>query len=139
MTAHLRFCHKYAIEPLPASELTLCYYCTQLSHLVSYATIKMYLAGVRLFHIENHVADPTKEAPLLHYLYTAIRRHSGDNKLNRLPITLQLLHVMKRELSRKQSLAPLDKALFWAAFTLAFYGFLWASEYTSPSPTHYLR
>ena len=42
-------------------------------------------------------------------------------------------------MSRKQSLAPLNNALFWAAFTLALYGFLRASEYTSPSPTHYLR
>ena len=139
VTAYLEFCQKYAIEPLPASELTLRYFCTQLSRSVSYATIKVYHAGVRLFHIENHVADPTKEAPLLHYLCTAIRCHNGDNILNRHPITLQLLHVMKRELSRKQSLAPLDKALFWVAFTLAFYSFLQASEYTSPSSTDYLR
>ena len=85
------------------------------------------------------MADPTKEVPLLHYLCTAIRRPNGDNKRSRLPITLQLLHVIQRKLFCKQSLAPLDKALFWAAFTLAFYGSLQASEYTSPSPTHYLR
>ena len=85
------------------------------------------------------MADPTKEASLLHYLCTAIRRHDRDNQCSRLPITLQLLHVIKRELSHKQSLASVDKAIFWAAFTLAFYGFLRASEYTSPSPTHYLR
>ena len=91
------------------------------------ATIKMYLAGVRLFHIDNHVADPTKEAPLFHYLCTAIR-YNGDNKRSTLPITLLLLHVLISELSCKQSLAPLDKTLFWAAFTLAFHGFLHASK-----------
>jgi hypothetical protein len=69
---------------------------------------------------------PLKRHP---YLCTAIR----------LPITLHVLQVIKQELSRKQSFASLDNGLFWAAFTLVFYGFLHASEYTSPNPTHYLR
>ena len=34
--------------------------------------INVYLEGVSPLHIEDHVADPTKEAPLLHYLCTAI-------------------------------------------------------------------
>ena len=137
--AYLTLCQKYAIEPLPASELTLRYFCTELSHSLSYPTIKVYLAGVRLFHIENHVADPTKEAPLLHYLCTAIRRHKGDRTPTRHPITLPLLRAIKTELSNRDSLVSSDKALYWAAFTLAFYGFLRASEYTSPTPTHFIR
>ena len=38
-----------------------------------------------------------------------------------------------QSLSQDSSLHPHDKQLYWAAFTLAFYGFLWASEYTSPT------
>lgn len=36
-TAILTFCWKYAIKPLPASQLTLCYFCTEHSGSVSYA------------------------------------------------------------------------------------------------------
>ena len=139
MRAYLNFCQKYTIEPLPASELTLRYFCTELSHSLSYPTIKVYLAGVRLFHIENHVADPTKEAPLLQYLCTAIRRSKGDKTQTRHPITLPLLRAIKTELSNRESLVSCDKALYWAAFTLAFYGFLRASEYTAPNPTHFKK
>ena len=135
MAAYLTFCQKYAFKPLPASELTLRYFCTELSQSVSYATIKVYLAGIRLFHIENHVEDPTKDAHLLKYLCKAIRRHTGDNRANRHPITLG----HQKELFHQQPISPHDKSLLWAALTLAFYGFLRVSEYTSPSPTHFLR
>ena len=100
---------------------------------------KVYLAGVRLFHIENHVANPTKEASLLHYLCTAIRHHKGDRTPTGHPITLPLLRTIKTELSNREKLVSSDKALYWAAFTLAFNGFLRASEYTSSTPTHFIR
>ena len=131
------FCTKHGIKPLPASQLTLRYFCTELSYLVSYATIRVYLAGIRLFHIENHFPDPTTETPLLHYLCNGIHRCTGDKKLKRRPITISLLRSIKLELSRDFSLHPHDKLLYWAAFTLAFYGFLRASEYTSPTHRHY--
>ena len=85
------------------------------------------------------MADPTKETPLLHYLCTAIRRHKGDKTQTRHPITLPLLRVIKTELRNRESLVSCDKSLYWAAFTLAFYRFLRASEYTSPTPTHFIR
>ena len=131
------FCTKHGIKPLPASQLTLRYFCTELSYSVSYATIRVYLAGIRLFHIENHFPDLTTEAPLLYYLCNGIRRCTGDKKLKRRPITISLLRSIKLELSRDFSLHPHDKLLYWTAFTLAFYGFLRASEYTSPTHRHY--
>ena len=128
---------KVKLHALPASQLTRRYFCTKLSESVSYATIRVYLAGICLLHIENHLADPTAEAPLLHYLCTGIRRYKGDRRLKRQPITISLLRSIKFELSRDSSLHPHDKLLYWAAFTLAFYGFLHASEYTSPTHSHY--
>ena len=76
---YLIFCHNCGIKPLPASELTLRYFCTELSYSVSHNTIRVYLAGIHLFHIENYLLDPTTEAPLLHYLCIDIRRSTGDS------------------------------------------------------------
>ena len=71
--SYLTFCTGYGINPLPASELTLRYFCTELSATVSHATLKVYLAGVRLLHIEQFFPDPLRDVPLLHYLCTGIR------------------------------------------------------------------
>ena len=139
ITPYLAFCQRYGINPLPASELTLRYFCAEMSHSVSHATIKVYLAGIHLFHIENNFPDPTKEAPLLHYLCTAIKRYTGENSFKRKPITISLLHSLKTSLSHRRQLRSHDRHLFWAAFTLAFYGFLRASEYTSSTPAQYNR
>ena len=121
---------------MPASETTLRYFCAHLSALTSYPTIKVYLAGIRLLHIENGFADPTKEAPLLHYLCTAIRRSQSTPPKKRQPITVSLLKIMEKELFRS-NLPSRDKSAYWAAFILAFYGFLRASEYTTPSSSQY--
>ena len=43
---------------------------------------------------------------------------------------------MKKELFRS-NLPSRDKSAYWAAFTSAFYGFLRASEYTTPSSSQY--
>lgn len=136
VTAYQRFCNRYGLSPLPASETTLRYFCAHLSSSTSYQTIMVYLAGVRLLHIENRFPDPTKEAPLLHYLCTAIRRSDRHTSKKRYPITLPLLRTIKEELSRSD-LPSRDKLTYWAAFTLAFYGFLRASEYTTPSSTSF--
>ena len=132
VTAYYSFCAKYGIPSLPASETTLRYFCTHLSSSVSYQTIMVYLAGVRLLHLEHGFPDPTKAAPLLHYLCTAIRRSGMTTSKKRQPITLPLLKTIKTELSHA-NLPSQDKLAYWAAFTLAFYGFLRASEYTAPS------
>ncbi len=127
-----------ASNTLPHSQLTLRYFCTDLCGSVSYATTRVYLAGIRLFHIENHFPDPTTEALLLHYLCNGICRSTKVSTLKRKPITyLSLLRSMEIELSYDSSLHPQDKLLYWAAFTLTFYGFLRASEYPSPTRHHY--
>ena len=97
----------------------------------SQQTIMVYFAGVHLFHIENEFPDPTKGAPLLHYLCAAIRHSDTHKARKRHPITLSLLRTIKAELSQS-SLPSRDKLMYWAAFVLAFYGFLRASEYMVP-------
>lgn len=132
----MKFCTSHGILPLPATELTLRYFCAHLSSSCAYQTIKVYLAGIRLLHLEQGLDDPTRDASLLHYLCVGIRRTKGDSPRRRNPITLAILHIIKQELACSH-LPSGDKLLYWAAFTLAFYGFLRASEYTAPTSSTY--
>jgi len=59
----------------------------------------------------------------------------GVSPRTRLPITIDVLWALKSQLGLYKSFSPLEKRLLWAAFTLAFYGFLIASEFASPTLT----
>jgi len=50
---------------------------------------------------------------------------------------MTLLRQLKGELSNAPDISPQDKLMLWSAFTLAFYGFLRSSEFTSPSTTQF--
>ena len=50
---------------------------------------------------------------------------------------MTLLRQIKQELARASDFLPSDKLMLWSAFTLAFYGFLRSSEFTSPSATQF--
>ena len=64
---------------------------------VSYKTIKVYLAGIRLEHLERGLEDPTKDE-LLHLLCTGIKRSQGVSKPKQLPITINVLQTLKLQL-----------------------------------------
>ena len=127
-----QFCAQYTILPFPASLLTLRYFCCHMAHQVSYKTIKVYLAGIRLEHLERGFEDPTKDE-LLQLLCTGIKRSQGPQTRTHLPITITVLQTLKSQLRLDSAFSPLEKPLLWAAFTMAFYGFLRASEFATPS------
>ena len=87
----------FNIPPFLASSLTLEYFCVYVSQHVSYKILKVYLPGIRLDHIEQGLADPTESASL-HLVCRGIRRQQGDNRRTRLPITINLLQVLKEQL-----------------------------------------
>ena len=104
---------------------------------VSSKTIKLYMAGTRFTHIENSLPDPFQDAPLLHLLLRGIKHSVGQSSRHHLPVTMALLRQVKAELAGAADILPSDKLLLWSAFTLAFYGFLHSSEFTSPSTTQF--
>ena len=64
-----------------------------------------------------------------------IRRLQGDSQRTRLPITINLMHIIKEQL--RQSMLQ-EWWMLWAAFTTAFYGFSeWASLLTFVGATYH--
>ena len=132
--AFQQFCYQFSIPAIPASPLTLRYFCCSIAHKISHKTIKVYLAGIRLEHIERGLQDPTNDE-LLRLLCKGIKRSHGTNRRTCLPITINILRTLKCKLRDETSYSLLEKRLLWSAFTLAFYGFLRASEFTTPELT----
>ena len=59
------------------------------------------------------------------------QRSQGAHTHTHLPITINALKTLKSQFCSNPSFSPLEKRLLWAAFTLAFYGFLRASEFST--------
>ena len=92
-----QFCAQYATLPFPVSPLTQRYFCCYMACQVSYKTIKVYLAGIRLEHLERGFEDPTKDE-LLQLLCTGIKRSQGTQTRTCLPITITVLQALKSQL-----------------------------------------
>ena len=90
----------------------------------------MYLSGLCLAHIERGLPDPTN-SPSLHLVCRGIHRQQGDHYRTRLPITINLLRLLKQQLRICCHYTALEQRMLWALFTLAFYGFFRASELLS--------
>ena len=128
LARYYTFCSQYNLTAIPASSLTLQYFCAQQSQHVSCKTIKVYLVAIRLAHIESGMSDPTVES-LLKLVCRGIRRLQGDNQCTCLPITVNLLLTLKNQLAHLNCSYG-EQRMLWAAFSIAFYGFLRVSEYT---------
>ena len=132
------FCSSKQWQSFPATEAKLRYFAAHLADQISFRTIRLYRAGIRYAHVENSLADPFQDAPLLHLLLRGIKRSMGlSSRCRRLPITMALLRQLKDELRRAPDILPQDKLMLWSAFTMAFYGFLRSSEFTAPSTTQF--
>ena len=114
------FC--FNINPLPATSLTLQYFCANKSQSISYQTLKVYLAAICLMH---GLPDPRMDLTLL-LVCRGIRQQKKVTE-RRLPITIDILKSLKSYL-RLSNYTLCEQRMLWSSFTLSFYGFLRASE-----------
>jgi hypothetical protein len=56
--SYLRFCVNYGLQPVPATQQTLCSYMAFLSRSLTPSSVKGYMNAVRLLHIESGFVNP---------------------------------------------------------------------------------
>ena len=106
-------------SPCPADEWTLCLFATFLAGSLQHSSIKVYLSGVRALHIEQGFADPLHNCLRLQRVIRGIKRTQGSPSSNRLPITDDLMLVIRKSLNLQLP----DHCMFWAACTRVILGF----------------
>ena len=97
---YMNFCINFALQPLPMSEVTLCYFVACLGQQgLSDSSIRTYLSGIRQLHISNHLPDPNiSNMPRLHQILRGIkilRSMDGQPPHTHPPITPLILRRMK--------------------------------------------
>ena len=117
---------------LPASEETLVQFSAYLAKTIKHTSIKNYLAAVRHFHIRNGFPLDCQKMSRLQLVLRGIKRSQGDEKRVRLPITIHHLKLFHMMLAIPVT-THFDSIMFWAAITLAFFGFLRLGELTCNS------
>ena len=112
---------------LPASEGTLIYFASYLARSGCHSTIRLYLAAMRNLHISCGHSDPLA-GKLLRKMPRGILHYQGQHRVLRQPVTPRVLLAIRPLL--RSWLGSYDFSMVWAAFTLAFFGFLRCSEFT---------
>lgn len=69
----------------------------------------------------------------LQKLLTGIKRLAPTRQLERFPTTIQILHSIRTYLQPDHT-RNVDHVMLWAAYTLAFFGFIRSSEFICNAP-----
>ena len=101
---------------MPASSLILPYFSVSESQHMSYKTLQVYLCGIHLWHIEERFEDLTSD-PLL-----------ATCKVTYAVPAFPSQSIFSAHLQQSPYFLA-EQRILWLAFILAFYGFLYYSEY----------
>jgi hypothetical protein len=135
----LHFCRIHDIPfTLPASEDLLCLWMAWLSKRLSFASIRVYLFGIRSLHVDSGWPDPMLNKHRIARMLRGIKRNQGINRSKpRLPITLAILQCFRRILDFSRH----DHRMLFAAMSTATCGLFRIGEIASYNvrPTADLR
>ena len=133
---------KENLLPAPTEE-NLVYFVASLQGNVQYRTVKLYLAAIANFYVEQGMPLRTDDMFQLHrikkniyikYILKGIKRTSTPQQRTRRPITIQILSEIS-DLLRPAFSEEFDTVMLSAAFTLA----LRVSEFTCSSSKSFLE
>ena len=136
-----RFCKQHSFDYFPVLEHILVLFCTFLAtkeNAISFKSIKSYLSAVRYKAILKGFSTSFHGMDRLYYVLRGIKRHQGNlhGRPPRSPITTHHLTILHGFINALP-IGNHDKALYWSACTLAFFGLLRISEYSCPKIKEY--
>ena len=129
---YIDFCKAHNLQEAPIIEHNLLLFITHMSLNSSFSNIKVHLAAIKHFLICYGFHQIFPPLSRLYMLTRAIKRQNKNKKPPRTPITITTLRQLKNFL-RDSDYSYQDHCMLWAAFVTAFFGFMSASEFTSPT------
>ena len=121
----------YSLPFAPSNRITIRRFVSYLNKQgLSGASASVYVAGVRSYQLEEGHDDPCKNDLYLGMMLKGFTNETRPVVARRKPLTLAFLRRLRGKLF-ESVLNAHDLCMLWAAFTLAFYGMLRVSEYTS--------
>ena len=138
MSSFQAFCSHDMVRPFPLSESTLTRYCSAVANRLKYSSIKTYLAGIQFHATIRGFQQPISGMRQLYYVLRGIRRAQALNagRPAKQPITFVHLAILFDGFSGQYSRH--DAAMLHSAMSLAFFGMLRVSEYTSSHAQSYV-
>jgi hypothetical protein len=124
------FCTRYCMDPLRATEDTFIQYATWSSTRVQSSSIKQYLSAIRSQIADWGIAlQSSDEMPRLKRILRGLEavQDLGKEGRVRCPITGEVM----RRLKATFSFGSANETMLWAAYCIAFFGWLRPSEFSS--------
>ena len=129
------FCSMSSLPLFPLDENVVELYVCFLARRLAYQSIKVYLSALQFYSITNGYTARIGDMSHLYYVMRGIRIVLGSSRSRprRLPITTAQMIALFRHI--RKHYASFDAKMLCAAVSMAFFGLLRSSEYTSPTLT----
>lgn len=127
---YLEFCRQRGYKAVPASDKTLCFFISDLAATgLPCHTIRAYLSSALQLHVMRSYPDPTADSSIFRLISRGIKCTASLISKPCLPLTIEIMKTLKKTLKKSSNYSEEDKIVLWAAFSIAFCGFLNFEEF----------